>query len=203
MPPSVLSQLHQPGKPRRNCHHTKRPTRGPDHPRSRGVYLALAPTEVTAAGSSPLARGLPLGHDADPSAEGSSPLARGLRRLWRLRQVRLRIIPARAGFTGSHLLGDGLTADHPRSRGVYVRCADPWEPPLGSSPLARGLRQFHHHNRVRRRIIPARAGFTRPSTTPAEASGDHPRSRGVYPKHGWVQAMQAGSSPLARGLRVQ
>ena len=24
--PSVLSQLHQPGKPRRNCHHTKRPT---------------------------------------------------------------------------------------------------------------------------------------------------------------------------------
>ena len=50
-----------------------------DHPRSRGVYPTSPRRPVSPAGSSPLARGLPL---EPPAWEGHS-----------------RIIPARAGFT--------------------------------------------------------------------------------------------------------
>ena len=52
-----------------------------DHPRSRGVYLAVSTAIITAAGSSPLARGLP--HSAGCVSTTT------------------RIIPARAGFTPS------------------------------------------------------------------------------------------------------
>ena len=50
--------------------------------------------------------------------------------------------------------------DHPRSRGVYTA---PLSLPLvlsGSSPLARGLPADEMTPLTRRRIIPARAGFT-------------------------------------------
>ena len=70
-----------------------------DHPRSRGVYIkkmgAAHPTE----GSSPLARGLP---EIDTTTE-----------------IDLRIIPARAGFTGTRAPRSSRGRDHPRSRGVY------------------------------------------------------------------------------------
>ena len=74
--------------------------RARDHPRSRGVYAAAVASAGTAAGSSPLARGL---HTIGTA--------------WV--QV-ARIIPARAGFT--RLRGGDAHApqDHPRSRGVYV-----------------------------------------------------------------------------------
>ena len=219
MPPSVLSQLHQPGKPRRNCHHTKRPTH---HPRSRGVYAELL--------------------EAGAITDGSSPLARGLPRTTRTHNRPHRIIPARAGFTrddgprrgdwpdhprsrgvypashwgkhfrsGSSPLARGLPApsptsrwratDHPRSRGVYSLHLVPGRDDGGSSPLARGLHRGGHGRQPLARIIPARAGFTLHWWVTPCSPADHPRSRGVYPKHGWVQAMQAGSSPLARGLR--
>ena len=131
-----------------------------DHPRSRGVYriLSLAFARVT----------------------GSSPLARGLHSEFRLRVARLRIIPARAGFTRRRR-GDGYSIeDHPRSRGVYRDLAVP------------GLRP--------RRIIPARAGFTGRAWVPRPSSRDHPRSRGVYPRFVPDLENMGGSSPLARGL---
>ena len=53
----------------------------PDHPRSRGVYLEEDSGFVTFL--------------------GSSPLARGLLRIRERVQMRSRIIPARAGFTGT------------------------------------------------------------------------------------------------------
>ena len=70
-----------------------------DHPRSRGVY----PGEIggSAAGG------------------GSSPLARGLRRCSGHRRLNARIIPARAGFTGTSRGCPRAGPDHPRSRGVY------------------------------------------------------------------------------------
>ena len=49
-------------------------------------------------------------------------------------------------------------------------------------------------------IIPARAGFTRFSTSSSPARPDHPRSRGVYPGFYADENVIAGSSPLARGL---
>ena len=50
-------------------------------------------------------------------------------------------------------------------------------------------------------IIPARAGFTYGRSSPLEADGDHPRSRGVYPAGRRGRPRFRGSSPLARGLR--
>ena len=153
-----------------------------DHPRSRGVYHAPCVRASDFAGSSPLARGLPVGVDGERGAGG--------------------IIPARAGFTprsrpprggpsdhprsrgvygvillrgalalGSSPLARGLPSaprhhsllmwDHPRSRGVYGSRAGPQSPRSGSSPLARGLRGAQLGVDGLGRIIPARAGFTR------------------------------------------
>ena len=111
-----------------------------DHPRSRGVYRTRGQAERGAAGSSPLARGLPDRAIAPPPSG--------------------RIIPARAGFTDCRIrrMDDGQ--DHPRSRGVYTgRSWRRWTTP-GSSPLARGLRARLREELAADRIIPARAGFT-------------------------------------------
>ena len=152
-----------------------------DHPRSRGVYriLSLAFARVT----------------------GSSPLARGLHSEFRLRVARLRIIPARAGFTRRRR-GDGYSIeDHPRSRGVYPRFVPDLEHMGGSSPLARGLHDAPPVWAWNRGIIPARAGFTEAGAPCSRSRPDHPRSRGVYPSPEMATRGPAGSSPLARGLR--
>ena len=172
-----------------------------DHPRSRGVYGEAVAELVGAAGSSPLARGLPF------SADSVVP--------------RARIIPARAGFTAWKYNPPGSLWDHPRSRGVYftggVRyfdgCKDHprsrgvYAPhlgdqvgDLGSSPLARGLLHNFWRLRTGPGIIPARAGFTRRHSAQCRPAGDHPRSRGVYPDPFWHYDGGVGSSPLARGL---
>ncbi len=132
-----------------------------DHPRSRGVYWHPMSPKNLRVGSSPLARGLPLDD--------------------LVLVLAIRIIPARAGFTLEVGLNRVCRGDHPRSRGVYP--ADPrgrWAP-LGSSPLARGLRRRTARGRRMRR--------------------DHPRSRGVYAPRWQHASLVTGSSPLARGLR--
>ena len=194
-----------------------------DHPRSRGVYAAAAWEQTKAAGSSPLARGLP--RDRQP---------RGGPR---------RIIPARAGFTSSSTSSSTSSRDHPRSRGVYASSSStsegeegssplarglrsnddsaggeggiiparagftpPWNRPqcssAGSSPLARGLLRALRNPRVKGGIIPARAGFTVFDVGAGCDRGDHPRSRGVYSSPVRASPRRFGSSPLARGLRA-
>ena len=111
-----------------------------DHPRSRGVYSG-AVWDTT-------------------GGRGSSPLARGLRRHNQIQTNASRIIPARAGFTGLRVRLSQPIADHPRSRGVYAQTGTSVTLPPGSSPLARGLPIVKFFPYVRRRIIPARAGFT-------------------------------------------
>ena len=118
------------------------PARG-DHPRSRGVYRGAGPVRRT--------------------GPGSSPLARGLRAVTPTEGARLRIIPARAGFTHQPVRGVGERRDHPRSRGVYANDEiDRWTK-TGSSPLARGLPCDSPLFPLLRWIIPARAGFTKSS----------------------------------------
>ena len=72
----------------------------------------------------------------------------------------------------------------------------------GSSPLARGLLALDVDPPGPPRIIPARAGFTRPWTPGSSPPGDHPRSRGVYGSTTSASLTHGGSSPLARGLRL-
>ena len=77
---------------------------------------------------------------SEEMAGGSSPLARGL--LFRAPSARnaTRIIPARAGFTPRPEPRCSPHQDHPRSRGVYMSPRTIAWIPMGSSPLARGLR---------------------------------------------------------------
>ena len=131
-----------------------------DHPRSRGVYERESVRGLDGSGSSPLARGL------------HNPPAVGLEEL--------RIIPARAGFTGGKAAARSMGRDHPRSRGVYVPDRGRSAAPAGSSPLARGLHAPVQVVHGTRRIIPARAGFTTVPGTRSPRRADHPRSRGVY-----------------------
>ena len=193
-----------------------------DHPRSRGVYRRFTLAQLAGWGSSPLARGLhivwvrPHGHTRIIPARagfttsfwrvrrcrvGSSPLARGLLprpigRLWPIR-----IIPARAGFTVQMVSWAMRMPDHPRSRGVYPVGTPVVLCDAGSSPLARGLRACWGADALRRRIIPARAGFTDTLSWHDRSVGDHPRSRGVYVTGRTITGLSTGSSPLARGLR--
>ena len=96
---------------------------------------------------------------------------------------------------------EGTPWDHPRSRGVYIGRARASDRAVGSSPLARGLRGPDGLAGLRRRIIPARAGFTAALRRSGALAQDHPRSRGVYVRATASSALVAGSSPLARGLR--
>ena len=178
-----------------------RTLRRTDHPRSRGVYAGVHAPGGRFEGSSPLARGLPptrappAGFQRDHprsrgvygacarvcgSCYGSSPLARGLRAHHSEPGVRGGIIPARAGFTLTDAFFSVGAADHPRSRGVYVRFEGGPPADGGSSPLARGLLAVADFETDADGIIPARAGFTPAGYGHAHRRRDHPRSRGVY-----------------------
>ena len=136
-------------------------------------------------------------------AHGSSPLARGLPRVHRAPFGRPGIIPARAGFTRRARTRTPSPADHPRSRGVYGNGGQGHGRDGGSSPLARGLRAFLPVLGPFGGIIPARAGFTCSCRLWCMCTGDHPRSRGVYPSRAPNRIRDPGSSPLARGLRPE
>ena len=151
-----------------------------DHPRSRGVYSPTPPTRPTTSGSSPLARGL---HPPVCREHGDR-----------------RIIPARVGFTLLAHQPSIARPDHPRSRGVYTYNLPNYVGELGSSPLARGLHGPPDQDGRRNRIIPARAGFTAPSSSGPSPGLDHPRSRGVYWPVTWMLAMPAWIIPARAGF---
>ena len=172
-----------------------------DHPRSRGVYADTVRLAMSTHGSSPLARGLRPAPRTRPLGNPDHPRSRGVYGDGRHSGCRATgIIPARAGFTANTLITRSRTKDHPRSRGVYRRGGCPRGSWAGSSPLARGLPQDADGLLQAVRIIPARAGFTWSSESPAPRRWDHPRSRGVYVALAEPTRPVSGSSPLARGL---
>ena len=161
---------------------TRQTSADQDHPRSRGVYPVVGLIDLAADGIIPARAGF-----TDPPPHP---------RTWRSG-----IIPARAGFTVSAPSGSRAGRDHPRSRGVYWTVSTPsttvvGSSPLarglparptrapqtahGSSPLARGLLDTYDKLNPRKRIIPARAGFTAAARRASITVPDHPRSRGVY-----------------------
>ena len=151
-----------------------------DHPRSRGVYAVLG--------------------GGCESGQGSSPLARGLRGAGITVQRVVRIIPARAGFTGSSPASPSGSRDHPRSRGVYPMATAAARVSPGSSPLARGLLDILQDLGDERGIIPARAGFTTFYSLSTCLVEDHPRSRGVYTPPRRASALCAWIIPARAGF---
>ncbi len=116
--------------------------RGWAHPRSRGEHRTISAAVGRTSGSSPLARG-------------------ALRASWP-RAEPAGLIPARAGSTcrqGLRLVADRA---HPRSRGEHPRTVTVAVIDPGSSPLARGAQDRGLVCMGGTRLIPARAGSTRP-----------------------------------------
>ena len=151
-----------------------------DHPRTRGVYVAVTPATGAGAGSSPHTRGLQLGDGVTIMGD--------------------RIIPAHAGFTVYRPPAHASAQDHPRTRGVYRALGAVAAVTTGSSPHTRGLHRRAPREDVTRRIIPAHARFTGHRDQRHGGPTDHPRTRGVYLTPSRTVSFRAGSSPHTRGL---
>ena len=128
--------------------------------------------------------------------------------------------PAYAGNTSDPSSTIPVFRDHPRLRGEYGRLPVPLIVPVGSPPLARGIRIQEDAMVKATRITPACAGNTGRTDslaqglriTPACAGNtptrsncsgyleDHPRLRGEYKPLNQDRLKIRGSPPLARGI---
>ena len=152
------------------------------HPRMRGEHSATDSTPGIHAGSSPHARGAP---------RRSSPL-----------RLRPGLIPACAGSTSSTVVASPRTWAHPRMRGEHGGGGGPVTFRPGSSPHARGARPVPRGVNVRRRLIPACAGSTRPCWGRILPLWAHPRMRGEHVTGAEYVVHTPGSSPHARGAPI-
>ena len=135
--------------------------------------------------------------------DGSSPHARGTRRLSVRRQMQPRFIPACAGNASN---GDSCFLPptvHPRMRGERHCGGQCHAGHNGSSPHARGT-PFHiaAHN-LSLRFIPACAGNACCGCKQDSVNAVHPRMRGERGAKLTTQTRNVGSSPHARGTRIQ
>ena len=132
---------------------------------------------------------------------GSSPLTRGKLQHRRVGHNGCGLIPAHAGKTHQcdccHLRDEA----HPRSRGENDDGNSVIPGGDGSSPLTRGKRAPAHGRPPTKRLIPAHAGKTCPSTRAPAHQAAHPRSRGENYGESGVPFCAMGSSPLTRGKR--
>ena len=124
---------------------------------------------------------------------------RGKRRVRQRGTHPQRIIPARAGQTPPTATGSSNDTDHPRACGANASsdCTIPSE--SGSSPRVRGKPTDAIGNTLIPRIIPARAGQTRPPRPDGRIPPDHPRACGANPPTQSATPSSPGSSPRVRG----
>ena len=151
------------------------------HPRRRGEHTSATSTCATRTGSSPQARGTPLG----TSSEAGN----------------VRFIPAGAGNTGSGSSGAGGSTVHPRRRGEHTSSAQTCAVPSGSSPQARGTRATSFPVDALYRFIPAGAGNTKCGSRRTDQAAVHPRRRGEHKVTLIADDTVDGSSPQARGTQ--
>jgi len=111
---------------------------------------------------------------------GSSPRGRGTLCATRLRRLRSRFIPARAGNTPTRRATPRSSAVHPRAGGEHFPSAGPVACMIGSSPRGRGTLSRRVGNPRQRRFIPARAGNTRPIRPSRRRRAVHPRAGGEH-----------------------
>ncbi len=113
-----------------------------------------------------------------------------------------RIIPARAGQTACVQGIPGIPPDHPRACGANSDNSSTTTSRSGSSPRVRGKRDRAGNRPAIRRIIPARAGQTRPPARRPRRRPDHPRACGANAVSFQSTARCSGSSPRVRGKLV-
>ena len=174
-----------------------------DHPRSCGEHESPIVAVEPRVGSSPLVRGA-LKRDSPDVAVA-------------------RIIPARAGSTGTSEDTTRQDGDHPRSCGEHSgsiaiavvlagiiparagstsTSASTTMQARGSSPLVRGAPVFPASPRRNYRIIPARAGSTACEEGGLAMNGDHPRSCGEHPSCTGPAAVRSRDHPRSCGEHI-
>ena len=130
-----------------------------DHPRACGANGSVSCVRSWETGSSPRVRGKPQ-HRVYAHGDG-------------------RIIPARAGQTSTPISRTSQTSDHPRACGANPAQVCALQVCAGSSPRVRGKPRDRQPLPVGGRIIPARAGQTRPRSRARLSIPDHPRACGA------------------------
>jgi hypothetical protein len=114
------------------------------------------------------------------SPTGSSPRPRETLVLALLSDDQLRFIPASAGNTKTRLSGVHRHTVHPRVRGKHRGLDRGQTRVVGSSPRPRETHPKRGLQAERKRFIPASAGNTSPTCSPAPAPPVHPRVRGKH-----------------------
>ena len=131
---------------------------------------------------------------------GSSPRVRGFALPLGKRNMVNGFIPACAGFCPSSPAVRAPSRVHPRVCGVLAgrwarsRCGK------GSSPRVRGFVCPASHRILRKRFIPACAGFWRKGKSKCRTKKVHPRVCGVLARPRSSPAGSTGSSPRVRGF---
>ena len=124
---------------------------------------------------------------------------RGKRQMATLMSSTQRIIPAHAGQTSRRNSSCYRQPDHPRACGANEHVRFLVGLRHGSSPRMRGKRYQRPPPPRQRRIIPAHAGQTPPSTTRDICRPDHPRACGANAAVRRSFMIPSGSSPRMRG----
>ena len=149
------------------------------HPRACGENQCTSAKDVFTVGSSPRVRGKPY--------VGEQPA------------LSRRLIPARAGKTQRVHHGFPWSRAHPRACGENCSRTSPHGHWAGSSPRVRGKPAFSRGFRCRGRLIPARAGKTRPWPGATRRRRAHPRACGENFAPRSIRHPTPGSSPRVRG----
>ena len=136
-----------------------------------------------------------------PTPAGSSPRGRGKRGRRRKGRNLRGLIPARAGKTCDARSPDSPPGAHPRAGGENAGPRRSVDLGAGSSPRGRGKRAGYADRRPKPRLIPARAGKTRPRDQPRPDRPAHPRAGGENSDLLDLCLREAGSSPRGRGKR--
>ena len=157
--------------------------RGPDsaHPRACGENPDRVLWQVMGGGSSPRVRGKPV-RMGRPSAS-------------------TRLIPARAGKTAGNPVSQAHRRAHPRACGENGVGEEAVAFGAGSSPRVRGKLEERRESRGQGRLIPARAGKTRPGCPRPPSRSAHPRACGENLRILDDNPGPEGSSPRVRGKR--
>ena len=134
-----------------------------------------------------------------PWSPGSSPRVRGAVRVHRRNERRPGIIPACAGSRLGGRCPVGPERDHPRVYGEQHSYSGKVHTFQGSSPRGRGAGVLEGEHRLRRGIIPARAGSRNGATHCPSARRDHPRACGEQVERSIMSMGVTRSSPRMRG----